>query len=212
MREPKNQWQGGEDSQTPHKSHQTFQEKKVNNTAVHHTANSKPTYDPMATHSRTLEVGRPAGGGHTGRSARPASSPAGGYPGSPGSPTAPQAQKYSSHQELVLNKRRHMTDLDAVTSPKNSSFKPRSPKRDDDSSSVGSHAGEMPGSGGHIRAGMKAAGIIGRGQVDLKKMGSQHEGDPHKSLMEFNLKKQQHFTPVHRKENPQDNRFTSVAR
>jgi len=59
---------------------------------------------------------------------------------------------------------------------------------------------------------MKAAGIVGRGTVDLKKMGSQHEGDPHKSLMEFNLKKQQHFTPVHRKEFPQDSRFTSAAR
>lgn len=205
MRDPKTDWKEPAHDADPHKSHDVFCDKKVKHQTGHNTVRGNPSYDPKDTHGRTLDVGRPVGRGHTAGPARPhpdrpASSPAssGRRPGSAGSPQSP---KYTSHQELVVNKRRHMTDLDCrQTAPSAySSRSPRSPGGRPSSSngSVGSHAGERGGHGGHARCNMKTAGVPSGGTKDLKRMEPVHQGTPHKSLYEFSLKKQQHFAPIH---------------
>jgi len=185
LRDPKDDWRNPQSTSHPHRSHAVFNEKKVTHKAVHHTSPShKVGYEPVNTHARTLEVGRPAMGGRLGDSARPHTADA-----TMRRPTSSPAgsQRYTSQQEIALNKRRHMTDIDGNTR------------------GVGSRADERQRTGGRARATPTPAGIPSKGCEDLRKLEPTREHIPHTSLKDFNLKKEQHICPVHR--TPRNDRF-----
>lgn len=178
LRDPKDDWREPQSTSHPHKSHHVFSEKKVTHKAIHHTsASHKVGYEPVNTHARTLEVGRPAMGRRLGDSARPHTADA-----TTRRPTSSPAgsQRYTSQQEIALNKRRHMTDIDG-----NTSLPARGQAR----------GSRSPGT----------AGIPSKGCEDLRKLEPTRDYIPHTSLKDFNLKKEQHICPLHR--TPRTDRF-----
>lgn len=203
MRDPKSNWTQPKHSQDPHRSLQAFADKKVRNqAAVHASPSAKCPYDPVNTHGRTLEVGRPVNGGNLNKTPRPHAAT---RPGS--SPT-----NYSSFQELALNKRRHMTDIDG-RAERNHGYptgrSPRSPGGNSQNGSIVSASSSQyrAGYGGSDGGNLTPAGMPGKGGTDLLlfEPRAQQTNIPHQSLMEFNLKKQQHMTRVHETDN--DPRF-----
>merc|ERR1711865_1355290 len=99
-----------------------------------------------------------------------------------------------------------MTDIDAI-----GARSPRSPgspggRSASASGTGGSYTGRnAPGHSGHATANMVCAGVPSGGTKDLATMEPRNPSTPHKSLVEFSLKKQQHFAAIH--STPHDPRF-----
>lgn len=184
LRDPKGNWRGGERQAEPHRSHEQYLQKKYKHLVPHHD-NGKyepKAYQPRDTTSRTLEVGKPAKGCRVDMPASP-------HPASPNTPGGGY-QNHRSQQELALLKRRHMTDIDGTTTKE--SFR-GSPK--------GAGSPTSPSwqkAMGHAQADMVPAGTISKGGFDLLKLEPTREHVPHKSVIEFSLKKEQHLTSLHR--------------
>lgn len=207
QRDPKaRDWKNPASPQHPHRSHQAFTEKKVKHQTHHHASpNCKSGFDPISTHCRTLEVGRPATGGRTDANARP-------QPGTRPTTAPCGTEKFRSQQELSVLKRRHMTDLDGQTTgvlegwkqncppPSRATATGRQEGWSTQKTAQRSPAGEL-----NVSAGMPAAGVELKGSVDIMAMEPVADHIPHTSYQEFNLKKQQHFTGLHK--SPNSTRF-----
>lgn len=193
MRDPKTNWREPEHSGEPHKSHAAFSDKKVKHKVAHHQSpNAKIAYDPVDTHTRTLEVGRPARGGRVDMAARPRTPQR--PSSSPGNLEQGKTQVYRSQQELALNKRRHMTNLDGAGGAGRSG----TTYGHGFGQSAWLAPGGVPVMSGQTRKDMSAAGIQSQGKADIVMLEPTHESVPHKSALEFNLKKAQHLTNMHR--------------
>jgi len=183
-----------------------FFEKKVKHQTHHHASpNCKSGFDPISTHCRTLEVGRPATGGRTDANARP-------QPGTRPTTAPCGTEKFRSQQELSVLKRRHMTDLDGQTTGVLEGWKQNCPPPSRATAtgrtngwSTQQGAQRSPTGELNVSARMPAAGIEGKGSVDIMAMEPVADHVPHKSYHEFNLKKQQHFTGMHT--SPNSTRF-----
>lgn len=220
LRPPKTAWDEPRHSREPHRSQQVFNTKKTKHLAKHHsTPGGGPSYDPVHTKSR-IDPGHMSG-----RSPR--------YDSTATTPRRPMsspgsAEKYRSHQEMCLNKRRHQTDVDGGTNLDRSTMMWSSPKyasgrgspRYAQSRGSGSYAGSEAGSdfattpqtlpfGASAWHEVPHAGLETKGRTDTLRMGPRNSTTPHQSLAEFNLKKQQHFVGLHRiaREDGLDPRF-----
>jgi hypothetical protein len=192
LREPKTAWNVPKHSGEPHKSIDEFSRKKIKHLAMHHAVSGKPTYSPIQTDSRVLEPGRFANIDKT--NSRPVSSPA-------------RVEKFRSQQELILLKRRHMTDLDgkqglngtlSARRPLRSSRTPRSPKSPSEAGSQYYQSGFDTGGGYRTNpSDLPPAGMESKGARCIRDLGPRDSTIPHQSLTELNLKKQQHLVRLH---------------
>jgi len=192
IRDPKSNWREPEHTGVPHVSHATFMEKKLTHKVQHHQTRELDPYVPVETLSRTFEVGRPAFGYSVGGKASPTSTTSPISPRSMRPKSAPDQSKFKSHQELTLLKRRHMTHMGNG----NNDVGP------------GAHGGgerRMGSMGGQTRNDHPVAGIVSKGKVDLVRLEPSNPQTPHKSQIEFNLKKQQHLCQLHKTQ--KDDRF-----
>lgn len=203
LRDPKTAWNEPRHSGEPHLSQQTFNTKKTKHLAKHHNIPGGPSYDPVSTTTRVIDPPcRRSPGADATTPRRPMTSPG-------------SIEKYKSHQEICLNKRRHQTDMDGMAnfessmmlSPRYTSARgsPRYAGSRGSGSYAGSEAGSevgmfspamtMTASEWHA---MPRAGLETKGRVDTVTMGPRNSGTPHKSLAELNLKKMQHFSKLHK--------------